>query len=562
MVYLYLNRQKYVITPVKVKVALVLLAVTVLSIPYKALFQNGLYLATDMVFHLSRIESIKDGLLEHQFPVVIYPNMCNEYGSIGTAYPSLFLYFPAFLRILKVSPVCTYKFYTLVVNGFLVGSAFFSTQYISKSKRASMAAAILFAFSFYHLDMVGYKNWTMGMGIATAFVFIIIAGIYDILFLEQKRWYLLLIGMTGIISSHVMTSIMVSAILLVICLIFVRKILDPKRIATMIKTIILAVCVNACTLYMLFDALSNRLNTQKLRWTSFGEGTYSLSEIFTIPINIGTILCLLIVFVYLLAERKNRDSLYQFISSLFAIDLILFLLTTNLLPWTRLLEISWINTVLNYIQFPNRLYVVIAPTLAMTTAMCLFKNLVFNKTLKQIMISLIVLVSIWSYWEACSSYQNGVIAIADSILGDVFSTHSSDDYLPEGADYEWYNNQYPDFSSYDDSIIVTDYIKNGTRIQGLYVCTKDNQYLDMPLFFYKGYRCVDADGNEIELTKGNHEKIRLILEKTDIPQNFTIFYSVPKIYKILFLFSFGCGVGCFIYYWRRQLHRTGFDNCI
>lgn len=540
--FIYINRVNWNITSEKIKTIIFLLVMSVLSIPVIALFHNGLYLATDMVGHLFRIESIKDGLLEMQFPVVIYPNMCNEYGSIGTAYPSTFLYFPAFLRILNISPVCVYKFCTLLINFMLNFAVFYSTKFFSGSNKMPFFATIIFDFSIFHLDMVGYKNWTMGMGIATIFMLAAIIGLYDILFENQERWYLLTIGMTGIINSHIMTTVLTGILIFVVCLIFFRKMLAKRRRIAFLKAVVFSIGINICTLYLFFDALSNNLNTQRLQWTSFGEDTYSLFDIVTKPINLWTVLCLVIVFVYLMICRKSQDSFYIFTRALFGIDVVVFLLTTNIFPWDRLLKIQWVNLIVSYIQFPNRLYVILTPTLAIMTAICFYKNSGIFIKCRCFIISFFILLSLWSYACICNEYRDGMIAIADSILGDVFSTHASDDYLPNGADYKWYSNPYPALSDYDGSITITNYTKFGTRIQGEYTCTKENQYMDLPLFFYKGYRCIDIDGNPIEITKGENAKIRLQLSKTDEPKSFIIFYSVPKIYKILFAFSAMCTI--------------------
>ena len=503
-----------------------------------ALWNNGLYMATDMVFHASRIESIKDALLERQLPAVIYPNMCNEYGSIGTAYPSLFLYGASILRILHVSTVCVYKFYTILINFFILASAFYSTLYLSKSRRTSVVATLTFAFSIYHLDMVGYKNWTLGMGIATIFIFFIICGLYNILFDNQKKWYLIAIGMTGIINSHIMASLMISFCIALICIIFIRKIIKEQRFLSFIKSVILSIFLNAATLYMFFDALTNNLNTQKLQWTSFGTNTYSLGECLSSPINIYTIFCFCIVVFYLIKKRNNKDYTYHYICAFFYIDFCLFLFTTQLFPWEQLLSINWINTIFNYIQFPVRLYIIIMPTLSLITAISFERCSLFTGKKYYFILGLFMTLSFINYTTICSEYDGSVKAITKSVLGDVFSTHSSDDYLPSGADSEWYNNPYPDYSSYDDSIVVSNYTKYGTRIFGTYTCTKAEQYLDFPLFYYKGYQCIDDNGNEIPLYIGTNNKIRILLEKTNPPIQFTIFYSVPTIYKILTIFSF------------------------
>ncbi|MDR0838346.1 MAG: hypothetical protein LBN99_01740, partial [Oscillospiraceae bacterium] len=55
----------------------------------------------DLVFHLTRIEGVYEGLLSGQFPVRLNPTFLNGYGyADAIMYPTLFLYFPAALRLL------------------------------------------------------------------------------------------------------------------------------------------------------------------------------------------------------------------------------------------------------------------------------------------------------------------------------------------------------------------------------------------------------------------------------------------------------------------------------
>jgi len=69
----------------------------------------------DLLYHLSRIEGIKDGLLSGQFPVYIFPEALNGNGYLNTMYPNLFLYIPALLRVLGVSYVAAYKTILIII---------------------------------------------------------------------------------------------------------------------------------------------------------------------------------------------------------------------------------------------------------------------------------------------------------------------------------------------------------------------------------------------------------------------------------------------------------------
>ena len=81
------------------------------------LFTDYLLTGADMTFHLLRIEGIKDGLLSGQFPVRIHPNWLQGHGyASGIFYCDLFLYLPAFLRIMGLTVQTAYICYKLFIN--------------------------------------------------------------------------------------------------------------------------------------------------------------------------------------------------------------------------------------------------------------------------------------------------------------------------------------------------------------------------------------------------------------------------------------------------------------
>ena len=94
----------------------VLLGIT-LMISYPILTRSGTMAVTDAEFHLTRIESIKDGLLQGQFPVRISPDFYDGYGYANSImYGELFLYIPAFLRILGFTLTEAANSFILLVN--------------------------------------------------------------------------------------------------------------------------------------------------------------------------------------------------------------------------------------------------------------------------------------------------------------------------------------------------------------------------------------------------------------------------------------------------------------
>ena len=60
-------------------------------------------------------------------------------------------------------------------------------------------------------------------------------------------------------------------------------------------------------------------------------------------------------------------------------------------------------------------------------------------------------------------------------------------------------------------IKVSDYRKKGTKAWVNYVCTGTDEYLELPILNYAGYRAYDENGKRIEITEGNYQRMRIML---------------------------------------------------
>ena len=113
------------------------------------LFENG---AQDLKFHLTRIEGIKEGLLNGAFPVKIQPFWLNDHGyATSVFYGDVFLYAPALLRIMGVSIQGAYKFYIFLMNTITV---FLSCHCFSKmsNRRIGLLCAVVYSSNIYRLN--------------------------------------------------------------------------------------------------------------------------------------------------------------------------------------------------------------------------------------------------------------------------------------------------------------------------------------------------------------------------------------------------------------------------
>lgn len=188
--------------PEKYMLPLVLVGMGLLaSLP---LFSDSLLWGDDAEFHLSRLEGIYRGLAAGDFPVRITPQHMAGYGSLtALMYPQAFLYPAAALRFLGVSLMLCYKLLLTAVNVGTAFGAYHGAKNICGSRNAGLWMSGLYTFSLYRLSNM-YVRGALGETLAMAFLPLVIWGVYEVLW-GKRRWMVLVLGMTGVMQSHVLS---------------------------------------------------------------------------------------------------------------------------------------------------------------------------------------------------------------------------------------------------------------------------------------------------------------------------------------------------------------------
>lgn len=159
----------------------------------------------DTGFHLARLESVYQGLCAGEFPVRIGSVQMSGYGSLSAVmYPQLFLYPVALLRFFRVSLMMCYKLLVLGLNMGCALLAYYAVKNICKSEKTGIIASLLYTFSTYRLINV-YQRGALGESLAMTFLPLIMWGIYEVLWGDHRKWYLLALGVSAVLQSHVLS---------------------------------------------------------------------------------------------------------------------------------------------------------------------------------------------------------------------------------------------------------------------------------------------------------------------------------------------------------------------
>ena len=300
-----------------------LLAVIVVSIP---LLGSTIFQGHDTFFHTQRIVSISNALREGQFPVRIYKEIFDGYGyGSSLFYPELFLYIPALMYLAGASIVTSYHIFVLMINIATILVAKYSFSVILKSRQIGFLAAIIYELSVYRMVDL-YTRGSLGENLALIFCPLALCGIVYLLRGTTEKWWLLMVGFSGLLQSHVLTFVMMVIMTAVIMVINIRKILNKKTIVSLTKAVFMTIGINLWFLIPFLQVSSMKVQAYKgdekfwntnsmlaeifdvtLR-TSYGVETYSSGLGNAITKTVGIVILLGCVFFCLLpAVRRERS---------------------------------------------------------------------------------------------------------------------------------------------------------------------------------------------------------------------------------------------------------------
>lgn len=449
----------------------------------------------DLAFHLSRISALKDNLKLGIIGGYIYPNYLGGYGYANPLfYPDLFLYIPALLSYLGLSIITSYKIFLFLISFTSILTMYITVKGISKNTKCALISSILYGFAAYRLiDM--FTRAALGETLAFIFAPLVIYGIYEIVYGDYKKYYLLVIGMSGLILSHLISTFVIGIILVIFCLVNIKKLWNDKK--RILYIIIAALITLGITAYFVFPMLEqmmsgkflfNNLNeTSKLMerslplWAIFFEFPNHVLTKLWIPTGIG-IGFLLSIYYYI----KNFRECSSFIHFCFITATLFIICSTNIFPW------NLFQNILSPIQFPWRFYFIAVLLLSIGGGVLISKiKLDINKTfLKFFVICLIPVISI------------GVLNFTEQNIKEVGEYEISfAEYMPLNGNKEYILER--------GDIITSTYpldhsfVRTGLNLEISFSNNISDNSLELPLLYYKGYQATIKD-NELEVYESDN----------------------------------------------------------
>lgn len=526
----------------------VLLCGAVILVSYP-LMTNGITAGSDLIFHILRIEGLRDGILAGMFPVKVQPTWLEGYGyAVSVFYGDLLLYFPAMLRIIGFSIQSSYKIFLTAINIATCISGYYCFRGILKKRYfAAFATALYLLFPYRIYGM--YLGHTVGECSALIFLPLIILGLYRT-FTENTdaksyryNFLLLTLGYSGLINCHVLTTMMTGFFTLILCILCIKKTLRPATLTVLIKTVLLSLLISCWYIVPFLDYYREpfQVNTaQNTLWIqSFGLQLTQLLQMFPTydtsidfssdtPLthikNTGiTVIVLAIIFLYayITSDKEKRKTARPMLICLIFGCTTLFMATCYF-PWDplrRFLGLYGLKNIVNSIQDPTRFMqlatiLLIIPgcySLTMLEQLPDFSGMIKNIT--SICVVILIITSGYDVnYVINTRKENAIYDIQQYVQTHTWSLN---EYLPVDTDTSYLTSI---GLVEGDGVTVSDYDKNYLDIRCHVTNTsKAASYIDVPLIYYKGYQTCDDNGNYLNTYNGKNNNVVRI----DIPAGYS-----------------------------------------
>ncbi|WP_334351726.1 hypothetical protein [Companilactobacillus sp. HBUAS56257] len=487
---------------------------------YQMIKADVVWYGDDTYYHFLRIINLSDnfqnGFLRSNVALDGFGRM--GYG-INLFYPWLTLLPFYLMNLLTGDWIAAYylglAFYFFV--SFLIGH--YSMKKFSGNTFEAVIFAVVYNFSTYRL-IEFFSRAALAEFLATVFLPLCFLGFYELFFGKGRNWQVLAIGMSLVVLSHVLTTLMCLIMFVLIALIFIKQVKFNKyRLQNLFKAIIATVLMTAIfSIPFVIETLSQKYgmpSPQKL----IGKDFFALVQASFFNesgrqfeghlYNVGTVILLGLIFGLFFWKKLERK--YQ---AIYLMSILTFVMATKVFPWT-----IFNKTPIQVIQFPFRF-------LMFTT---LFGSIIISVIIGQIIktvslkipITLIFLVAIIGLWGM--SFKS---ALVDSYIADdnlvISQKMIQEKKIPENYLEQYVpRNAQDKLSTIEGHVLMIDGNKSHQKPQknqqeNVFILkdVKKDNIIDLPYIAYR-YTHVLVNGQRVNLIKSKRGTVRF-----QVPQDY------------------------------------------
>ncbi len=533
-----------------VVVLLLGLSVLIAFLPFGTDYYN---FGADAGFHYGRIEGLRDSLINGNFPVRIQSYWLYDHGyAVSSFYCDLFLLFPVLLRLSGFSLMTAYKMFVLAVLILSAVIGYHSFRTMFQNTGAALCSSVLYLLAPYHLYNI-YNRTAVGEYLAMAFFPMVLSGF--VLLLREKTdkpayrtyKYRLIVGMCGLLCSHILSTEIALLYLFIAALIHFRRTFRKQTIIELLKSIGISASLTAWfwiplltmyrnDTYFLQSEISREIQANGTQFAELFQFTPYAGSVQTgmyhaEPYHIGIVLLFFVgIALYYGAIHRHTPALRYAVLTILTLWM-----SSTLFPWDVLCRIPYLGTVCSSMQFATRLLAPACLFAATAAGYCVishqqvYQNSSPGSVTRHAMIwgySALLLIGVLSagfHMEDTAYNISPVKVYAAQNIGTMGIVRG--EYLLAGSDYHQLSYLFP---TPDPALILTDYEKHGTTITVTVSNSADfSRLLQLPLIGYYGYQVSDGTDHAPVISKTRAENGDLLVE---IPAGYegTITVSYPE----------------------------------
>lgn len=510
----------------------------------------------DYNFHLSRIATIVNEIGYGHFPVLYQSDASLGSGYLAfVMYGNIFMYVPAFFYALGLPLSASLYAYFVLVNILTTYLAWLCFKNMFTDYRLALVATALYSLAPYRLTNI-YSRATAGELIAMAFFPLVMYGVMRIYQSEGKPTLKevlpLVLGMSGLINCHVLSTEMAAIALVFYALLDIKTTI--KRIWSLVLAGVITLFGNlffllpfvlsySMPLQCKYEGLIFNLSISGLTWEAFIRPFiyvewssselryYAWDEVMVgLPFTIGLI-AFVVIFITRMFKKKWDNPFMLRVAILGVISLFL---SSRYFPWGFFQgKFGFIGNAFTAVQFPWRYLSLVSLFLAPVAAWSLGE--VFSKKgriiISSVVIGFAMLVTVvFSVQMIDRRYHYMSTSAASALYGDHL-------YLFDNV-YLADLDMVPQLSPEDGAVVVKRGADSHNTKLFEVVSAQDDTWITVPIVAYDYIRATDMATGVPMTTEMNEDTGMLSVH---VPEGYSgvfgVDYVVPKSWKLSYLIS-------------------------
>lgn len=567
LLYLIFSKNTILKVSEKRKWEILVLGIIILtsSLPYLTDF---LYAGHDLEFHIHRIYRLSESIQDMLIPQRIAFQALNGYGYASPlTYGELFLYIPAVLHCLWVPMQTCYQIYVIMINACTCLISYWCFKRICKDWRMGIVGGAVYTLSGYRMANL-LTRASVGEYTAMAFLPLVCYGFW---YVYQKKdeekirfreCLPIIIGLTGIVESHILSCEMSAFFVLIVVVLFRKKTFAKYRFIALCKSAVVTLLLN---LWFLVPCLSSmlgmNLGARHVGARIENKGVY-LIQLFGIfqsrngrnvlggmleemPLTLGITLTLgLLLYLICCIKRESwklaGDSRFKYAGIFAGFAAIALFMSSNYF-WSDNLVNRWkiIKMVYGTLQFPWRFLAMATVFASFVLVLCL--SILYEKkgeifwagTVAVIVIPGILSAGLYMTDFTHSAYEERYYSYASE---DPVPSSSAIWFELTGTDNDLANIKTPLLG---EGVSASEVVYSA----GTYTVNCANEmegisFITFPVFHYNNYHVYDREqGYELPIQTGENNRVQV-----ELPGRYSgtlvLRYEVPLYWRICEAVSF------------------------